>query len=462
MTNPPPPSFSSFPTPPSTHEQSNINTRENKSHTPRSPPHTPPDPTWAADQLRRAKKRKRKEEKAKSRKDESEKREYAPSLIDFDLEEPLPKRLKATDAFPIVIHAQPDHNNLRYGSLHAGDLSRFSRSGQGRVLGLHPSLRIVRSQQGSHRDIAVLPRSQHRLARYTDKNSSWRILRNDVKLQTIYPEERATHIRPDVFIGLLEEDLIESDVERSAIDPDYRDLGEARRLHSPSASGSDHEDEPIDDFPDSSKGVTTAERIAQRNTELSALCQREPWKPENWLAFVHFQDEYLASSRASFQSGRTLGENEERRAIADGKLSILDEAIEVNKRSSGVLDLVKERLRFGEIVWTRSEIQQEWKRALKKYASDDRYDQNLLVDFLLWRKRDGGSFKIRTDYLPQVSKALRAPGLSPLDKVDVFSHSAEVMRQAGVLCLLTFSYDLLSDMKCRLRRTERRYVPSHA
>ena len=115
-------------------------------------------------------------------------------------------------------------------------------------------------------------------------------------------------------------------------------------------------------------------------------------------------------------------EREERRAIADGKLAILDKALLLCRNESGLRELAKERLKVGEEVWEMDELQREWRRAAKR-------DPGLTKDWLEWFGRDGRLFKMRTGYLRAVEGCLHEMNVH--DQFDTFDRSVRMLRDAG-------------------------------
>lgn len=115
-------------------------------------------------------------------------------------------------------------------------------------------------------------------------------------------------------------------------------------------------------------------------------------------------------------------ERDERRAIADGKLAILDKALLLCRNESGLRELAKERLKVGEEVWEMDELQREWRKAVKR-------DSGLTKDWLEWFGRDGRLFKMRTGYSRAVEGCLHE--MEVHDQFDTFDRSVRMLRDAG-------------------------------
>lgn len=82
----------------------------------------------------------------------------------------FPRSKKPSSSVPIIVDSLGDPNNQRYHGLHTGDVPNFRREGGGRILGLHPSLRII--AMSSRKDLVVLPKNQHAVGRLPLCNST--------------------------------------------------------------------------------------------------------------------------------------------------------------------------------------------------------------------------------------------------------------------------------------------------
>lgn len=84
-----------------------------------------------------------------------------------------------------------DENNLRYGGLHRGDVPRYRRLGEGRVVGLNEGLRITRETAYSGRGVEVAPLNRFRVRGVISSSQKER-----PRLTLSSPRRRATPTRP--------------------------------------------------------------------------------------------------------------------------------------------------------------------------------------------------------------------------------------------------------------------------
>jgi hypothetical protein len=323
----------------------------------------------------------------------------------------FPLRAKPSSTEPIVLDLRGDAQNATLGGLYAGDVSRFYRLNAGRVLGLHPSLRIIAAHKRKLKDLIVLPRNQHTLVRYLDKRYSWKLLQNDVKLLELLPASESN--APMDFESLLSEDLPPV-VRKEAKDghPDYRRIGED------GSSGDSSEDDLAADSTDKN-ARSYLDRLSKKNVELSSYCADHP---------------HDASS--------SLASREEHRTIVETKLAILDKALASNRNATV---LVRERLRVGQAIWPFDEMEREWRKAMKRSAEDA---ESLALDWLAWKASDGRAFKFRTGFLRAAEEVFAAA--SNKDKLIVLAMVADMMRSAGAVNASKVVRSLISG---RLYRT---------
>lgn len=307
-------------------------------------------------------------------------------------------------------------------------------------MGLNGTLRITRP--ASIKDLVLLPRNQHALARYTDKAYRWKLQAKDVQILRLLPSDQVTtQLDKDAFISLLKDDLSSSEDEKTKSsgqmeDPAYRRLtGPKSRSPTPSSSSSSDEDELSRD---AREGRTFYDNVTQKNQALSTYVRAHPEDVKGWLEFVNFQDQNVAFARAqsdhqkkkegsmpgiAISTQRKVIEREERRAIADGKLAILDKALLLCRSEAGVRQLMLERLRVAEEVYEMDDLAREWRKAVKK-------DADLKSAWLDWMSRDARLFKTRSGYVSSLEATL--PHMNVQDRLDQFDKAVRLLRAAGM------------------------------
>lgn len=448
----PQPSFSSFPEPPS--KPAEFSKREHKKD--RSSKRSSKD---AEDSSRKKRKH---YESSSSRASTSRSDSYsaprpssskhAQDALQYQLTV-YPRRGKATSSTSIISDTQGDPDFSRYGSLSSAEVPRFFRIGSGNVLGAPLGLRIMKAHQGKRKALVLLPSNQARLDRYIDKHQARKLSAKDRKVYQLLPgQERSRDAREadaaaaleakSSFIGLLDED-IPSPPDPLA-EPDFRQL-DGPLSASESDSDSDHEAEG---HPDSVLGRAASylDRLTFKNAELSSHVHSHPQDVQAWLDFVHHQDVFLSNTRAEFGHDLTTGaqgsrttkrrtrDREERKAIAETKLDILDKALSKNK---GDVELIRERLTTGEAIWTVQELSKEWNRALKKVEGEPE-GQVLWRDWVFWRSRDARNFQGNATAYEAACEALKHLR-STNQCLEVFDKAVRCLKQAGMPLPLFFS-----------------------
>lgn len=376
-----------------------------------------------------------------------------PSLLQTQLAV-YPRRPAATSSTTIISDTAGDPDFTRYGALNASDVPRFRRTGAGRVLGAPVGLRIIKTQRGSKRLLTLLPPNQARRSRYTDQNriesvsgkhsKVYQLLPGASRTQASIPEDQLCQAP---FIHLLEED-IEKPPDPLA-DPDYRDLGNDPNAGDDASSSSEADSDHLDGQPEDDRHISSVlgqgrsylDQLTLKNAELSAQVREQPQDIQAWLDFVAHQDVFLSNTRADFalQLDRTAAasssahrksrrKREERRAIAETKLDILAKALSKNKDAA---DLVRARLRVGEVVWTEEELSKEWERALRKAGFES--DNNVLwQDWVAWRTREARAFRVRDEPVDAAQKAIANLKSFP-HRLGVFDQTVRCLRSAGAL-----------------------------
>lgn len=360
-----------------------------------------------------------------------------------------PRRSRPTSSTPITSDTAGDPDFTRYGYLSSSDVPKFRRLGAGHVLGAAPGLRIMKAQQGSRRALTLLPSNQASLSRYTDRSQARKLLARTTKIYQLIPNkvpppdtEFASSSTQAPIVRLLDEDLVDRQPQDPLVEPEYRDLGDA-----PSASGSDSDDGSEEDDPNNpsvlGKGRSYLDQLTLTNANRSAQVRADPQDVQAWLDFVAHQDVFLSNTRADFglesdQTGSTAAgasrsgkrasrEREERRAIAETKLDILAKALSKNKDA---VDLVRERLRVGQVLWTAPELHKEWDRALRK--ADQGPSNVLWKDWVDWRASDARGFTVKDSLVQAAEEALRHLN-SFQHRLSVFDKVVRCLRASGEL-----------------------------
>ena len=156
-----------------------------------------------------------------------------------------------------------------------------------------------------------------------------------------------------------------------------------------------------------------------------------------WLAFLKHQDEFIAMSRSSHSSDLTYSIDayepvEAKRATAESKLAILEKALTVT-RTAAVAGhdrnkLVLERLRVGEMIWDRTELKKEWRRAIDRAGAVD--GDEILAAHVDWLARTGSTFTLLTTFAPAAEKALQTMTSVEI-KLETFDKVVRIYRRAG-------------------------------
>lgn len=418
------PSFASFPGP-----NSSSRPRKHKSH------------EQLVDESSRKKRKHQHQHQHHSAKDRSSSNKTSPAQVKRHEALALqltvyPRRSSATSTQSIISDTAGDPDFSRYGSLQTSQVPKFRRAGAGRVLGASTGLRIIKSERASRKTLTLLPPNQAHLSRYIDRRNVSKLLDKKRKLYQLLPGQDTSKGKPYApFIALLEEDM----------PPEIDSLDEPEYRHTeapPSASGSDSGSEVDNDRPSIlGRGVSYLDKLTSRNAELSAATRERPYDIHAWLDFVAHQDVFLSNTRADFdtqpeganRSARRIHkERVERRAISETKLDILDKALKLNRSAT---QLVRERLKIGEDIWTVDELGKEWERSLRKTTMDEE-NNALWMHWFEWKARDARGFTIRDVLQPAAQEALQ--NLRSFDhQLHVFDKTMRALRAAGRLSQLS-------------------------
>ncbi|GAA5861515.1 hypothetical protein JCM3774_000276 [Rhodotorula dairenensis] len=237
-----------------------------------------------------------------------------------------------------------DDNNIRYGGLHRGDIPRYRRAAGGKVLGLNEGLRITKETAYTGRGVEIAPLNRFRTPRYVDRSSLRHLTDKSAKRLSLRPRTavRALGEAGSGVEGTEDEEDEEADFvalprERSTAEKidrleheegtDYRSVAGLIKPSDLAEVSSDEDGDEAFSGAGISGGESRAEYLRRRNVELDRALRDEPNNVDQWLEFVHFQDELAASGEAESTAAKRALSKSERASTSEIKLAILDRAL---------------------------------------------------------------------------------------------------------------------------------------
>ncbi|KAL8278570.1 hypothetical protein RQP46_009062 [Phenoliferia psychrophenolica] len=291
-----------------------------------------------------------------------------------------------------------DEYNIRYGSLHKGDIPRYRRLGAGRIVGLNAGLRITKETAYTNRGLEVGAHTSYRTPRYTDPRSLQHATSRHTKRLTLLSSSTNPSNDPFLpsptnttrFVPFPVDPTPASLLAQLEFEPgqDYRSIA---GLLPPSALDPTdiNEDEEEEDDAYSGLGIEGGEShsafLARRAVELDRAVRSDPTNVTLWIDFVALQDDIALSSFGG--AGRSQSKKE-RTSTAEIKLSILDRALVANP-SSELLLLAY--LRAVSEVWDPKAVRGKWDEVLRKHPGLT----GLWIEYVGWRQTSWVNFDVR-------------------------------------------------------------------
>ena len=271
-----------------------------------------------------------------------------------------------------------DPNNLRFGALHRYATPSYFRLGAGNVLGSSREQKIDRS--ASDKKGLILSHREYDLSRKGERPTMLipsGSLRPELKIR---PQANQS---PDVnatldFVSLSaarrakrRRGNAESspDWESSSVEDSthYRSIeGKAKSHHKPADRDLIFNDD-ASSADDQGERLSSTDELAQdRRGELSRRTEADPGNYVAWLDLINNQDEILKVFRTSRRGALT---NAERRANADVKLSIYEEALEKVNDPAGRENLILGMIDQAAQIWTSERLSSQLKSLLQDNPS---------------------------------------------------------------------------------------------
>ena len=271
-----------------------------------------------------------------------------------------------------------DPNNLRFGALHRYATPSYFRLGAGNVLGSSREQKIDRS--ASDKKGLILSHREYDSSRKGERPTMLipsGSLRPELKIR---PQANQS---PDVdatldFVSLSaarrakrRRGNAESspDWESSSVEDSthYRSIeGKAKSHHKPADRDLIFNDDASSADDQGERLPSTDELAQDRRGELSRRTEADPGNYVAWLDLINNQDEILKVFRTSRRGALT---NAERRANADVKLSIYEEALEKVNDPAGRENLILGMIDQAAQVWTSERLSSQLKSLLQDNPS---------------------------------------------------------------------------------------------
>ncbi|KAK0929915.1 hypothetical protein LTR91_004794 [Friedmanniomyces endolithicus] len=271
-----------------------------------------------------------------------------------------------SDAF--IVDRRGDPKNVEYGSLHRYGIPLFHRVGYGHVLGGSPTSKIDRADSSDRYIVLTSPSSEHRehsgslLGRARDHTPSERSLRVIIPGAGSPKTDLGDDFLPlSRFRVRKRHRSLESpaNAESQREDIDYRSIeGKAKSSDSPG-------DEDLEFAPRSGED-DLADRLSREALEENALLSRKtkehPLDADAWMALIGHQAKVIKPGVDAAQLT-----NSEKRAIADIRLSISEQALRrIGNGSPGHTELMLGMLEQGKQIWESSKLTAKWTGVLKE------------------------------------------------------------------------------------------------
>ncbi|KAL5495358.1 hypothetical protein ACEPAI_821 [Sanghuangporus weigelae] len=360
-------------------------------------------------------KRKRKREKKHNRKDDEERehssrhRKKRSELYDEDGPHGS-LNVTSQESFNrfFYIGRKGDELNIRYGSLHSGDVPKYWHVSRGKkVLGLEPHLAVLyRGSKGLEIGEAGW---FNRSPQLTDSRSRSLLASGDTRRLTATNRTRLKYEEVDGFIRV-------SSRKRKGKEKDqaYR------------AISLDDKDESDSDSSSQDEGGSSAEGsdvspMSAREETLRNLEQRlanDPTSESMWLFLLHHSISGIDPSSKNAD-----------RARAEISVSVLERALSAHQANARSPLLRLKYLKAGEVIWDMTRMKDEWRKALKAIPTADMH-----VDWLDWTIRSTPDFSAVVEYAIETTNLVSNIGAgedADFAKLRVFWRVATSFRQAG-------------------------------
>ncbi|KAK4556742.1 hypothetical protein LTR86_006313 [Recurvomyces mirabilis] len=325
-----------------------------------------------------------------------------------------------------------DAKNVEYGTLHRYSVPQYYRAGYGRLLGLS-SVKIDRDESTDKHIVLSRPapnrNEQSRSLLSTHRSTTHK----EKHYRVVVPETSTKPLDASTdYVRLLTTasrkrkcgDHNGDDRSSSRLDVDYRSIeGKAKSEQQP-------QDEDLledTDSDDVAEGDIASE-ARRRNAALTKATKERPTDTKVWLALIDHQAQLI---RSDVPIDRYT--HAEKRALADIRMSIYDQALEqVPAGSAESEDLVLGMLEQGTILWECSKLASRWGQVLARNASSMR----LWTRYLDFVQTDHNSFRF------EMCKATYLKCFTVLGKARKSTASAELEAVSEVQVYVLLRYTI--------------------
>jgi hypothetical protein len=264
----------------------------------------------------------------------------------------------ASDVYRIDRKGDPD--NLRYRSLHRYSVPAYRRIGHGAVLGALASQKIDKSFPEDKGIVLVEPewegratRSLLQRARAVDQQKL-RLVRSGTGRNLDEHSESFIALPPSRKRKRGSESPV---AEHGEVD--YRSVeGKAKSLQRP-----DNSDLEYTSTSDDSTEDEDAKAARLRNAELSRRTREQPQDLAAWQRLIEHQRVVLGFAAGDLSVAKT-------RTLADIRISIYEQALEVVKSAVARAALTLGMLQEGAKFWEAKKLASKWEEALRSYSND--------------------------------------------------------------------------------------------
>ncbi|KAK9849681.1 Tetratricopeptide-like helical protein [Penicillium brevicompactum] len=147
----------------------------------------------------------------------------------------------------------------------------------------------------------------------------------------------------------------------------------------------------IEDFDGKNAAFAAAEAEAlARNAELTKMVECDPQDISTWLCLAEHQELVIAGTR---YDDRPL-DYSEIQLVAKAKLSVYEQAIQVNSGNHSLDHLLLGRMEEGAKIWDSDELDREWEKVLSSHSEF----LSLWIEYLDHRQTESASFSLETCY----------------------------------------------------------------
>ncbi|KAL5534334.1 hypothetical protein ACEPAG_796 [Sanghuangporus baumii] len=306
------------------------------------------------------------------------------------------------------IDRKGDELNIRYGSLHSGDVPKYWHVARGKkVLGLDPHLAVLyRGSKGLEiGEAGWFSRSPQ----LTDSRSRSLLTSGDTHRLTATNRTRLKYEEVDGFIRV-------SSRKRKGNEKD-----QAYRAISLDDKGESDTDSSSQDEGGSSDEDSDVSPMSAREETLRNLEQRlanDPTSESMWLSLLHHSIGGIDPS--SKNADRTR---------AEISVSMLERALSAHQANARSPSLRLKYLKAGEVIWDMTRMEPEWRKALKAIPTADMH-----VEWLDWTIRSTPDFSAVVEYAIEATNLVSNIGAgedADFAKLRVFWRIATFFRQAG-------------------------------